>query len=261
MQMQWALITGASSGIGESFAHRAAAEGVNLVLVARRYDRLKVLAEKLSSQHGIQCHIFDVDLSVNGAAEKLAQKVRDKNIEVDLLFNNAGFGSHGEFLDISLQKQQEMIDLNMRALVDLCYVLGRSMCKRKSGIIINNASVAGFTPTPYYAVYGATKAFVLSFSQAIGKEWARDGVSVTALCPGATESEFVTVSGFKGNIRKVAPVQTSQAVADYAWTQALRKRSVAVSGLPNRLSMFAVKFAPRFLSLAVTARVFGMRRN
>lgn len=193
-----ALITGASSGIGTEFARIHAARGGNLVLVARSAAKLETLKSELESAHGISVTIICEDLSQAGAARKVFAATQAAGIQVDVLINNAGFGGHGKFHERELASDEAMMQLNMATLTSLTHLYLQSMVKRKAGKILNVASTAGFLPGPLQAVYYATKAYVLSFSQAIAEELSGTGVTVTALCPGAVNTGFVAAGDLEG---------------------------------------------------------------
>lgn len=186
----WALITGASSGIGKCYAQFLAATGRNLVLTARRADALAALGRSLESAHGIRTLSVPKDLSVPTSAAEIYREVTAQGIEVDLLINNAGFGEYGLIHEVSLESNQRMIQLNVVALAALTQSFLEPMVTRKRGTIINVASTAAFQPLPYMATYAATKAFVLSFTEALWAEYRHRGVRVLAVCPGATDTEF-----------------------------------------------------------------------
>ena len=189
-----ALITGASAGLGVEFARQLSERGHRLVLVARRKDRLEELAKELGNARAVA-----LDLSKGNAAAKLLADVEAAGEQVDILVNNAGFGLIGRFADADAKRLRQMIDLNVGTLTDLCRAVAADMIKRKSGGIINVASTAAFQPGPNMAVYFATKAFVLSLSEALHEELKPHGVHVTCLCPGPTRTEFGAVAGFGGN--------------------------------------------------------------
>lgn len=197
--MKTALITGASSGIGAEFARQLAARKLDLVLVARSQDKLDNLAEQLRQQHGIRTYTITQDLAEPGAASSVARQVEEFGIVVELLINNAGFGAYGSFSESHLERQASMIQLNISALVELTHAFLPAMLKRREGRIINVSSIAGFQPMPYWSVYAASKAFVLSFSEALWAEVKEKGVKVLALCPGPTESNFFTVAEVPSN--------------------------------------------------------------
>ena len=197
--MKTALITGASSGIGAEFARQLAAKKLDLILVARSQDKLAHLAEKLQQQHGIRANIIVQDLTENNASFSVAQQVEELGLVIDLLVNNAGFGDYGPFAEGILNRQTTMIQLNISALVELTRLFLPTMLQRRQGGIINVASIAGFQPMPYWSVYAATKAFVLSFSEALWAEVKEQGVNVLALCPGPTESNFFETAGISSD--------------------------------------------------------------
>ena len=193
--MKTALITGASSGIGKELARIHASKGGNVVLVARRGAELESLRTELEDKYKIEVSIFQQDLTKQGAAKNVYDFCSEKNIEIEYLMNNAGFGGHGNFVDRLLDKDIEMIHLNIQALVELSHLFLQDMKKRKSGKILNTASTAGFLPGPLQATYFATKAFVVSFTKGISHELKPHGITVTALCPGPVKTEFEFVAG------------------------------------------------------------------
>ncbi|MEO1634020.1 MAG: SDR family oxidoreductase [Cyanobacteria bacterium J06631_9] len=211
--MKTALITGASSGIGAEFARQLAAKRQDLVLVARSQDKLNQLAEQLQQQHGIQAHVISQDLTEPIAAASIARQVEELGIVIDLLINNAGFGDYGSFSESALDRQTSMIQLNISALVELTHVFLPAMLERGQGGIINVSSIAGFQPMPYWSVYAASKAFVLSFSEALWAEVKEKGVKILALCPGPTESNFFKAaevpsnSEMSGNLNQLDSVE------------------------------------------------------
>ena len=197
--MKTALITGASSGIGAEFARQLAAKKLDLVLVARSQDKLNHLAEELGQQYGVRANVIVQDLTETGASVSVARQVETLGVVIDLLINNAGFGDYGPFVESVLDRQTSMIQLNISALVELTHVFLPTMLERRQGGIINVSSIAGFQPMPYWSVYAASKAFVLSFSEALWAEVKEKGVKVLALCPGPTESKFFDVAKVPSN--------------------------------------------------------------
>ena len=193
-----ALITGASGGIGLEFAQIHARKGGNLVLVARSEDKLGRLAEELKQAYGSDVVIITEDLSQPESAQRVFEKTESLRIQIDTLINNAGFGGHGFFHERDLKSEQQMMQLNMVTLTNLCHYYARGMVERKHGRILNVSSTASFMPGPLQAVYYATKAYVTSFSQAIAEEFADRGVTVTALCPGAVATGFVAAGNLEG---------------------------------------------------------------
>ena len=238
-----ALITGASSGIGAAFARELAAKGSNLVLVARRLDRLENLGSELTKRHGVKVLVVALDLTAESAIPTLETEIKNQGLKIDLLINNAGFGTSGEFETEDLARVFSEIDLNVKALVGLTHSLIHGMLERREGAVINVASTAAFQPVPTMAVYGATKAFVLSFSEALWAEFEGRGVRVLALCPGGTETDFFEIAGSKGTGAKR---QTPAAVAEFA-ISALSTKNVKpslVSGTRNKV----LSFIPRLVS-------------
>lgn len=251
--MTTTLITGASSGIGEAFARRLAEEGHNLVLVARTEDKLRSLCDELKEAHGITAHFIAVDLVDFEADRRLFQETERHGLEVDWLINNAGFGSMGDFAELDLERELEMINLNICALVALTHRYLQGMRERKSGTIINVSSAAGFQPIPFMATYAATKSFVTAFSEAIAEENRPFGIQVLALCPGSTDTNFFKASNID-RMMKVKGQQTVDDVIDTALDAADGKRSKVVSGWANYLVASATNFVPNSLITWVIAR-------
>jgi len=243
-----ALITGASSGIGLEFARIHAAKGGDLVLTARRQSRLEELEAELEQQHGITVIIITKDLSLPGAAEELYLELRDKNIKVDYLINNAGFGGHGFFHERDWEKDKAMINLNIMALTALTRLILPDMILRNSGRILNVASGAGFLPGPLQAVYYATKAFVVSFSEAIASELSDTDITVTALCPGATATEFAQGADLEDSRYFKSRAASAKDVATYGYNAMLRGKVIAVPGVKLKFLMNVVlRILPRRL--------------
>ena len=190
-----ALITGASSGIGKELARIHAKNNGDLILVARRLNLLESLKEELETTFSIQVLVFEFDLTETNSGSKLVDLIKEKNIKINYLFNNAGFGGYGDFVERELNLDLEMIQLNVTALVELTHGIANQMIENGGGKILNTASTAGFLPGPLQATYFATKAFVVSFSQALNQELRSKNVSVTALCPGPVQTEFIAVAG------------------------------------------------------------------
>jgi short-subunit dehydrogenase len=193
------LITGASSGIGLELAKIHASKGRDLVLVARRVDELMKLKTELEATYNVQVEVIPMDLMKENAAQELFTSIKNKNIEVEYLFNNAGLGGYGKFHERDLKKERDMIQLNIIALTELTHLFLPEMVKRKSGKVLNTASTAGFMPGPMQAVYFATKAYVNSFTQALAQEVCNDGVTLTAICPGPVQTEFEKAAGMEGS--------------------------------------------------------------
>ena len=235
-----ALVTGASAGLGVEFARQLSARGQQLVLVARRKERLDGLAAELGNARA-----FEMDLSEPGATERLMADIAAQGETVELLVNNAGFGLAGRFAELDGTRQREMIDLNCGALAELAHAVLPGMISRKGGGILNVASTAAFQPGPGMAVYFATKAFVLSFSEALHDEARRHGVKVSCLCPGPTRTEFRSVSGFnpKGPAGKIAADAAAVVAAGLKGLD--RNQAVVVPGLSNKLISQLHRLFPR----------------
>lgn len=224
-----ALITGASSGIGREFARIHAANGGDLILVARRGDALMALKSELEAAYRITAHVIAQDVGTAQAAMDLYHIVKSAGHRVDILINNAGFGGQGAHLSRDLAQEQAMIDLNISALVTLTHEFGRDMLAQRSGKILNIGSIAGFIPGPYQAVYFGTKAFVNSFSQALDQEWRGKGVTCTVLAPGLVDTEFVAVAKLEGTgLAKQKGAKASD-VAKMGYDAMMQDRGVLIS--------------------------------
>ena len=234
------LITGASAGLGVDFARQLSAQGHRLVLVARRQDRLDALAAELGDARAVA-----IDLGEAGAAAALMADLAAHGEQVDCLVNNAGFGLWGKVAALDSQRQRSMIDLNIGALVELCRAVLPAMIERGAGAILNVASTAAFQPGPGMAVYFATKAFVLSFSEALHEEVREQGVRVTALCPGPTKTEFGAVAGFKGNKAFDRISARSEDVVAMGLKALDTGRAVAIPGLANKVGAQGHRLLPR----------------
>ncbi len=253
MATETALITGASSGIGLELARLFAADGSDLVLVARREDRLRQLADELRVTHGSVVYVLPKDLADRQAPQAIFEQLRAEGVFVDVLVNNAGFGARGPFATLDARRQLDMLQVNVAALTHLTRLFLPGMIERRRGAILNVGSVAGFLPGPNTAVYYATKAYVLSFTEALAAELAGTGVRVTLLAPGATATEFATAAGYPGRIRGAMDPATV-ARAGHA---ALRAgRVLVVPGLKNRAATLAVRLLPR----AVVRKAMHSRR-
>ena len=249
--MKTTLITGASGGIGEVFARKLAARGESVVLVARSEEKLSALCNELGRAHGINCQTIALDLSEAGAPRRLFEETTRRGLEVDTLINNAGFGSMGDFLSLDVERELNMIDLNVKSLVELTYLYLAPMRKRRRGHIINVASTAAFQPVPYMATYAASKAFVLSFTEALWDENRAYKIRVMALCPGATETNFFNAAG----VRKppFRHVETPEAVVETALRGLDRGKGHIISGWINYAQTQAERLVPR----SVVTRIAG----
>jgi len=241
--MNTTLITGASSGIGAAFAQKLAARGRNVLLVARSEDKLIALCNELGRLTSIRAQYVAIDLQQPDAGAQLFEETKKRELEIDMLINNAGFGSMGDFGKLDLDRELEIIELNVRALVDLTHRFLLPMRERKRGTIINVASTAGFQPVPYMATYAATKAFVLSFSEALWEENHLHGVHVMALCPGVTETNFFQAS--KIDLPPMRTIQTAEQVVETALRAVDHKKNLVVSGWFNWFTVEAERFVPR----------------
>ncbi|MFF3327761.1 SDR family NAD(P)-dependent oxidoreductase [Streptomyces sp. NPDC002889] len=249
---QRALITGASSGIGAAFADELARRGADLVLVARSQDKLTALADRLAPLHGVDVQVVTADLAAPGAGERLAAETAARGLQIDVLVNNAGFATHGLFADSDRARIAEQVALNVGAVVDLTGRFLPAMVERGRGAVINVASTAAFQPLPYMAVYGATKAFVLSYSEALWAETRACGVDVLALCPGATQTSFFDVVGT--DAASVGKRQTPQQVVATGLRALARRRPSVVSGRANALLAKLPRLFPRVVSVKVAGR-------
>jgi short-subunit dehydrogenase len=255
--MNTTLITGASTGIGAAFARKLAARGRNVLLVARSEDMLIALCNELGRLTSIRAQYFALDLQQPDAAAQLFEETKKRELEIDMLINNAGFGSMGEFTKLDLNRELEMIQLNVRALVDLTHRFLPQMRERKRGTIINVASTAAFQAVPYMATYAATKAFVLSFSEALSEENRLHGIHVMALCPGVTETNFFEAS--KIDRPPMRTIHTPEEVVDTALRGLARQKSLVISGWTNWLTVEAERFVPRSVVTKVAAKALRGR--
>ena len=242
------LVTGASAGLGAEFARQCAKRGDDLALVARRRDRLEDLAGQIQGK----VHIFAADLARADAAASLINEIEAEGLAVETLINNAGFGLGGRFAELPLERQREMIDLNVRTLTELCRLVLPGMIERGRGAILNVASTAAFQPGPNMAVYYASKAYVLSFTEALHHELRRKGIKVSALCPGPTATEFFDVAGVADSILARMSADARGVVA--AGLRGLaRNKAVIVPGLSNKIGAQGSRFLPR----AAMRRIVG----
>jgi uncharacterized protein len=261
--MSTALITGASGGIGKAFAEELAARKTNLVLVARSAEKLEQLATQLQQQHNIQIQVIVKDLTEPNATNDVFDAIKNQELTIDLLINNAGFGDFGDFAERDGQRQLNMIQLNIMALVDLTHKFLPLMRQRRSGSIINVSSIAGFQPIPYLSVYAATKAFVLSFSEALWAENRDYGVHILVVCPGPTESDFFAEAKFPAALAdSTNKIATPQEVVRDA-LQALEKgeSTVVSGGLVNKAIVNIHRFLPRESLVSLMAKQFKVTSN
>src|SRR5882672_10398901 len=257
--MNTTLITGASSGIGEAFARKLAARGHNLLLVARSEDKLITLCNELGRARSIRAQYVAIDLTEPEAPARLFEETKTRDLQIDFLINNAGFGSLGDFAKLDLAHELKMIDLNVRALVELTHRFLAPMRERKGGAIINVASTAAFQPVPFMATYAATKAFVLSFSEALWEENRQYGIKVMALCPGVTDTNFFEAA--RGHKPPARVSQTPEEVVDAALRGLARGKSHVISGWTNFLMTQSERLAPRSLITRVAGRMMRSQQE
>ncbi len=254
--MKTVLITGASAGIGLELAKLYAAEKSTLILVARRAEALEKLAKELSEAYGVQCHIFPADLSDPLAPPAIFEFVSEKVGALDVLINNAGFGANGRFAEIEVPTHLNMMQVNIASLVHLTRLFLPAMIARKTGGVLNVASTAAFIPGPLMAVYYASKAFVLSLSEALANEVADTGVHVSCLCPGATATEFQAVANMqKSKLFSGRSVMDAATVARMGYDGLNNNKTVVVCGLANQIAVTASRFVPRATTAKIARRV------
>jgi short-subunit dehydrogenase len=256
--MAIALITGASNGIGLEFAKVHASKGGDLVLVARNKSKLEKLKSELENHFKVKVYIIVKDLSASNSAQEVYNETSQKNIQVDYLINNAGFGDYGPFIDRSMEKYKEMIQLNIVSLTELSYHFGKEMVKRGKGRILNVASMAGLQPDPNFAVYGATKAYVISLTEAIHKEFENTGVTVTVLSPGATESNFMDRADMNNAKLYTSGVMTSLDVAREGYNGMMKGKLHVIPGFKNKiLGFLSGIMPPGKLRLNIAAKIMA----
>jgi len=250
--MEVTLITGASGGIGEAFARRLAAEGHNLLLVARSEERLHALCDELVREHKIDAFYLALDLTAAGSLDRIVEETENRGYEIDWLINNAGFGSMGDFAKLDFNTELEMIDLNISALVALTHAFLGPMRERRQGTIINVSSSASFQPIPFMSTYAATKAFVTSFSEAIAEENRPFGILVSALCPGPTKTNFFAASRIDDPFL-LKGMQTADEVVDIALRGVAAGKTRVISGWANYVSALLGTVVPDSLITRVVA--------
>jgi short-subunit dehydrogenase len=254
-----ALITGASTGIGAEFARELASRGMTLILVARNEAALNALAAELNSKHGVQVHVIAVDLSRESAPADVSAAVAERDLTVDLLINNAGFMTYGPFETIDPAQEHAEVMVNIATLVGLTHAFLPGMLERRTGGVINVASVAGFQPIPYLAVYAATKAFVISFSVALWEECRDRNVCVLGLCPGTTKTELFDRADAQP--AALGPSRTVRQVVATALQAFDRNRSLIVDGLKNSLLTHGPRLIPRWFAARCAGQAISPKRN
>ena len=251
-----ALITGSSNGIGLELAKVHASKGGDLVLVARNKSKLDELKTELEKQFKVSVYTIGKDLSVTNAAQEIYDETNKQNIQVDYLINNAGFGDFGMFVETNWNKELQMINLNITTLTHFTKLYLQDMVKRRSGKIMNVASTAAFQSGPTMAVYCATKAYVLSFTEAVSNEVSDKGITITALCPGATETGFQAAGGMEeSELFKGKKLPTAKEVADYGYTSMIKGKRVAIHGIMNYIMSNSIRFIPRAMVLKVSRKL------
>lgn len=249
-----ALVTGASTGLGKEIAQLFAKDGHDLVVVARSEDRLRTLASDLAQADNVKVHVVAADLAERGAPAKVWDEVNRLGVEVEFLVNNAGFGSNGAFLDLDLGRELDMVQVNCASLLELTHRFVRPMRDRKSGRVLNIGSTAGFQPGPFMATYYATKAFVVSLSEALAVELEGTGVTVTCHCPGATATEFSSIAGNdKSRLFQRKGVADAKSVALHAYRAMMAGKVLSVHGAMNWIAMESLRVAPRSVARSVAA--------
>src|SRR6266566_7342818 len=255
-----ALITGASTGIGYALSKCFAADHHNLVLVARQEQKLKQVAEELQGQYGVSVKVIATDLARPESPQKIAEEIRRESLRIDYLVNNAGFGLGGKFAETDLTVELEMMQVNMVALAHLTKLFLPEMLAHGAGKILNVASTAAFQPGPLMAVYYATKAFVLSFTEAIANELAGTGVTVTCLCPGPTPTGFQARARMEGSqLLRAGLMLDAATVARIGYEGMLRGKTIVIPGLKNRLIVQAVRLSPRGFVTRMVRRIMERR--
>jgi uncharacterized protein len=253
-----ALVTGATTGIGFEFTKLLAADGYNLVLIARDEQKLRQIAASSQTQFNVSVKTYPKDLSVNSGIQDVVRQIREDVGTIDILVNNAGFGISGPFVEIDLSREIEMIQLNVVSVVILTKLFAREMAQRRQGKILNVASTAAFQPGPFMTIYYATKAFVLSFSEGLAEELKDSGVTVTALCPGPTATEFSKRAEleksrlFKGAI---VPVLNPVTVAKIGYEGLIKGQRIVIPGLVNKIGVLALRITPRKLVTQITKQL------
>ncbi len=250
--MSYALITGASSGIGCELARLFARDKHNLILVARRKDRLSQLAKDLEENYQVQAYVIIKDLSLTQSVQEIHNWVKNNDIRIDFLVNNAGFVIYGSYSETRWEDDLKMMQLHMETTAHLIKLFLPDMLMNKQGRILNIGSTGSFVPGPYVAVYCATKSYILSLSEALAEELHGSGVTITALCPGATKTEFEEKAIKKHSDKPKSRGMEAEKVARIAYRALLNGKRVVVPGLPNKIQVFAIRFLPRALVTKLT---------
>jgi short-subunit dehydrogenase len=255
---EYALITGASNGIGLELARIAASNKMNLILLARNADKMMQLRKELEELHPVKVLAVGCDLTDPDAVEKIVALLQTRGIVPDILITKAGFGMYGPFDKIGTDTEENMIQLNITSLTELTKVIYRQMRSRGKGRILNVSSIAGFMPGPWMAAYHATKAYVLSFSEALAVEAKDSGVTITALCPGPTETNFENRASAGSGIKVFkdsGKLPTAKQVAEFGWKNMMKGKTVAVHGRKYRLLIFLIRFLPRKMVASMAGKI------
>ena len=260
MADQWALVTGASAGLGAEFARQLAARGMHLILVARRTELMVELAQELHTKHGTRCEIISADLSDPSEPQRVLKEIAAKGVTIEFLVNNAGFGVVGEVDQADVDRLLQLVRLNISALMELTYRLLPEMLERGHGVILNVSSLSAFQPVAYMGVYAASKAFVLHFSEALHCELKDRGITVTAVCPGVTRTSFFDVAGAPGWLQKHSSLAV-EPVVKAALRAAERRHQYVVPGWRNYLLTLLVRIASRRRVVKESTRFFRPRRK
>jgi len=247
------LITGASSGIGLELAKLFARDGNNLVLIARREELLNKIAGELKTEFGIEVNVIAKDLTIEKSSEEIFNNLKDKNI--DIVVNNAGFGTVGPFTELDYKRQVDMVKLNITALTSLTRLFIPGMVEKNNGGILNVGSLAGFQPGPYATIYYATKAYVLSFTEGLKEELKNSNIKITCLAPGPTNTEFGEVSGLDRSFLFKFGTMDAKDVALQGYNGFLNGKTVVIPGFSNKLLPLLVRISPRFLVRSITAKL------
>ena len=248
---QWALVTGASSGLGVDFAKQLAAKGANLVLTARRVERLEAVRDEIQQAHDVQIEVIPCDLAAEGAPQELYDAIQAKGLTIDILINNAGLGLYGAFTEIEWEREKAMLDLDIITLTHMTKLFVKDMVAQGSGHILQVASIGAYQPSPLYASYSAAKSYVLNFSQAINYELRNTGVSVTVISPGVTKTEFLEVSGQEPTLYQRMVMMSSEDVTRQGINAMLKGKAQVVPGFLNALTAWSTRIMPRRLAAAV----------
>lgn len=251
----YALVTGASSGLGVDFAKQLAARGYNLILVARREDRLRALKADLDGSTGATVHIVTMDLADPSAPEDLHRQMDEAGWPVEVLINNAGIGAFGDFLEITAARQQAMLQLDIMTVAHLTRLFAADMAARGKGYILQVSSIGAYQATPLYAAYAAAKSFVLLYGEAVGAELKARGVTVSVVSPGITKTEFLDVAGQKATLYQRLAMMQSDTVVRAALKGLFGGRRMVVPGITNKLTVFSLRFMPRSWQRAVARQL------